>query len=167
MSIFPPTDLVTEVARAADPQRLSAAVHRLSEISGARLHAKDDFAEAITGVDGVAGGAVANSAAARAGGPPRVTQHTKSTDSKAQGATRQFEAFIIQSCLETILPKADQATFGSGSAGGIWRSIMAEKIGDQIAKAGGLGLQRLLDHRWSGASGDTALSTTSKGDSAT
>ncbi len=35
--------------------------------------------------------------------------------------------------------------YGKGNAGGIWKSMLAEQIGTQIAKAGGIGIAKMLN----------------------
>lgn len=145
MSIFPATDLVTEVAQAADPTRRNAAVARLSDLSSVAPTSVDGFAELIaenrklgqTKPSGVTSPIASNSSA------------SSSMGVRPGEATQKFEAFIIQSCLETILPKSEGGFFGRGAAGDVWRSMVAEQIGDQIAKSGGLGLRKLLDHEMS------------------
>lgn len=147
MSIFPvAVDLVTDVAQAADPQKRSAAVTRLSEMSGTRSRSVDDFATLVAGARGPDHASQRVGVAPR---PPVVMQSPPSavgTSKAASGAeaAEKFEAFVIQSCLETILPKADERLFGHGAAGSAWRSMMAEQIGLQVAKAGGFGLKSML-----------------------
>jgi hypothetical protein len=147
MSIFPAAvDLVTDVAQAADPQKRSAAVSRLSEMSATRLRSDDDFSKLVAGAQG------SDHASAKTGVSPRpsvVLQSQGSVAGISKSATgteaaEKFEAFVIQSCLETILPKADEGLFGHGAAGSAWRSMLAEQIGLEIAKAGGLGLKSML-----------------------
>jgi peptidoglycan hydrolase FlgJ len=143
MSIFPATDLVTEVAKAADPTRRDAAVARLSEISKATPNSIDGFATLMTDNHTAPPSPkpfVASPIATIGSGP------TGLSSIRPGEATQKFEAFIIQSSLETILPKSEGGFFGRGTAGDVWRSMIAEQIGDQIAKAGGLGLRKLLDH---------------------
>lgn len=143
MSIFPATDLVTEVAKAAEPARRNAAVARLSEISNATPNSVDGFATLV-----------ADRRDAPSTATPTITARpvmidaaaTASRDIRSADATQKFEAFIIQSSLEAILPKSEGGFFGRGTAGDVWRSMIAEQIGDQIAKAGGLGLRKLLDY---------------------
>lgn len=151
MSIFPATDLVVDVAHAADPQKLNAAVTRLSELSSTRAPSGVEFADLIDGVrDASKTGASVKTLSTGSGashvGPLPGGVATRAA--RAGGAMENFEAFIIQSCLETILPKSEQGFFGQGSAGGIWRSMVAEQIANQIAKAGGVGLHKMLDGHW-------------------
>lgn len=60
--------------------------------------------------------------------------------SKSTEAFRQFESFVLQSFIENMLPKNAESVFGKGTAGSVWRSMMAEKIADQISRSGGVGI---------------------------
>ncbi len=153
MSIFPATDLVSEVARAANPQKLNAAVTRLSELSSARIRSKEDFANLIDGVGDASMSAARGSAtpdvvAVAPGRTAALSSAKSGQNARASDATEKFEAYIIQTCLETILPRSEQGVFGQGTAGGVWRSMIAEQLGNQIAKAGGVGLHKMLDQHW-------------------
>jgi flagellar protein FlgJ len=157
MSIFPAVDLVTDVAQAADPQKRSAAVARLGELSNARLRSDDAFAQLV---DGGRRGEVAVDRSRNAPPVRAPTAPSSVSAGKAPSATdaaEKFEAFVIQSCLETILPDTQNGLFGHGAAGNAWRSLLAEEIAAQIAKAGGVGLKKMLaqdlDHRLAGDGG--------------
>jgi Rod binding domain-containing protein len=63
---------------------------------------------------------------------------------KAAEAFRQFEAFVLQSFIETMLPKNAEAVFGKGTAGAIWKSMLAEKLADQISRNGGVGIAQRI-----------------------
>ncbi len=52
----------------------------------------------------------------------------------------QFEGFVLRSFVESMLPSGDSEFFGKGTAGDIWRSMLAEQIGNEIAKGGGIGI---------------------------
>jgi Rod binding domain-containing protein len=77
---------------------------------------------------------------------------------KAAEAFRQFEAFVLQSFIETMLPKNAEVVFGKGSAGAIWKSMLAEKLADQISRSGGVGIAQ----RIAGASAPNALPTSAE-----
>ena len=66
------------------------------------------------------------------------------TASKQAEAFRQFESFILQSFIETMLPKNAESVFGSGTAGGVWKSMLAEKLADQISRSGGIGIAQRI-----------------------
>lgn len=145
MAVFPTTDIVMDVAQAADPGRLDVALKRLNaaSASGANPTSAQDFGATFSGVSplsspGAALGAMKRSvsfANASAGGAGA---------SSAMTAAQKFEAFVLQTFIETMLPKEGGAVFGHDAGSGVWRSMMAEQLGNQIAKAGGIGLQKVL-----------------------
>jgi Rod binding domain-containing protein len=63
---------------------------------------------------------------------------------KSAEAFRQFESFVLQSFIETMLPKNAESVFGKGTAGGIWKSMLAEKLADQISRNGGVGIAQRI-----------------------
>ncbi len=65
--------------------------------------------------------------------------------SKTAKTMQQFEAQVIQTFIEQMMPEATANNFGSGTAGGVWRSMLSEQIANQIAKAGGLGLREKVE----------------------
>jgi len=63
---------------------------------------------------------------------------------KAAEAFRQFESFVLQSFIETMLPKGAESVFGKGTAGTVWKSMLAEKLADQISRSGGIGIAQRI-----------------------
>jgi Rod binding domain-containing protein len=47
---------------------------------------------------------------------------------------------VLSSFVESMLPQSSEAVFGAGSAGQIWKSMMAQQIATQLAKSGGIGI---------------------------
>ena len=136
MSISPPSDIVMDVARAADPARYQEAAAKLSQPGD-----PDAFASA------------ADEAAREAGLTTHMPLDVHGTltslknDTARSGAAdpyRKFEGQVIQQFVEAMLPKAE-TVFGKGNAGGIWKSMLAEQIGQQIAQTGGIGIARMLN----------------------
>jgi Rod binding domain-containing protein len=87
----------------------------------------------------------------RVDGPPVATSSRNvaaagapTEDKKAADAFRQLEAFVLQTFVEAMLPKNAESVFGKGTAGGIWKSMLAERLADEIARNGGLGIARDL-----------------------
>src|SRR5262249_46517464 len=74
-----------------------------------------------------------------AAAPVRVIKAPSSGD-----VYRKFEAFVLQVFVETMLPQNAQDLFGKGTAGGIWRSMLAEQLGNQLAQGKGIGIARQL-----------------------
>ncbi len=61
----------------------------------------------------------------------------------ARDAARQFEAFVLQSFVDAMLPR-ESGAFGRGIAGYIWKSMLAEQIATELARSGGVGIARLI-----------------------
>jgi len=78
----------------------------------------------------------------------------------AAKARKQFEAFALQAFIGAMLPKENAHLFGTGSAGKLWQSMMAEKLADQIASSGRLKL--LPDEPSVAAAADPAQVTGSR-----
>lgn len=68
----------------------------------------------------------------------------KGHQSGAADDLQQFEGFVLRTFVEAMLPKDGTSFFGSGTAGGIWRSMMAERLGEELAAGGGIGIADLL-----------------------
>jgi flagellar protein FlgJ len=141
MAITPPSDIVLDVARAADPARLQLAVDRLQKlgngIAGTQFAAAVDEAAPA----GLAGAREKFAALA----PAKLEAATPAVPSKTGKTMQQFEAQVIQTFIEQMMPEATANNFGSGTAGGVWRSMLSEQIANQIAKAGGLGLREKVE----------------------
>ncbi len=133
MAFNPRTDVVLEVASAADPSRASLAAQRLNAVAGPNAPAAD-FAADLDRAAPPASAADARSRLAEApGGPDKLGQ-----------AKTQFEAMMLNSFVGEMLPKDTGEVFGQGMAGDMWRSMLAEQVSMQIAKSGKLGLARRL-----------------------
>jgi hypothetical protein len=137
MAISPVSDIVLEVAKAADPAKSSAAAARLG--AGASPYV-GSFEEAL----GAARGPV--SLAPRTSFDPALALvQMRSNDAlKKPAATyERFEAFVLQTFIQSMLPK-DEGLYGAGTAGEIWKSMLAESLGAQLAQSGGIGIARML-----------------------
>jgi peptidoglycan hydrolase FlgJ len=141
MVFNPRTDVILEVASAADPSRATLAAQRLNAIAGSNVQPAD-FASNLNEAASVANTTSAplpNAANARTyltrlpGGPDKLGQ-----------AKTQFEAMMLNSFVSEMLPKDTGEVFGQGTAGDMWRSMLADQVSTQIAKSGKLGLARRL-----------------------
>jgi Rod binding domain-containing protein len=59
-------------------------------------------------------------------------------------APQDFEALVLQSFIQEMLPKKAEVVFGGGAAGDIWRSMLAEKLAAEVALRGGIGIADLI-----------------------
>lgn len=63
---------------------------------------------------------------------------------KVQEPAQKFEAFVLQSFIQEMMPDEAEGVFGSGISGDFWKSMMAEKIAEQVASRGGVGIAQTL-----------------------
>ena len=127
MAISPPGDIVLDVTRAADPA--SAALAR------ARLENKAGTEPAFEAADGTPSPA------------PRL-------DGKgdAQGAVPKsyvkFEGMVLQSFLQSMMPKDTESVYGGGISGDMWKSLLSQTLGETMAERGGIGIasHMMRDH---------------------
>jgi hypothetical protein len=131
-----PSDLIVDVARAADPTRASTVTRRLEALAADGGTGAADFASAL-GEVGEAGGLAPAPVRPAAPAQPTVA-------SREDKARVQFEATILNSFISEMMPKDASAVYGEGYAGDMWRSLLAEKMSNEIAKSGSLGLARGL-----------------------
>jgi flagellar protein FlgJ len=145
LAINPPSDIVLDVARAADPLKLQAAALKL-------IGAVDDdggiaFSDLVDGLGPSSGPRpIAISTPGLIGlqtdfgaKAPQLDASTGLSD-PAMRPYREFEAFVLQSFIQSMLPQNADGIFGHGTAGEMWKAILAEQLGRQLAKGGGIGI---------------------------
>lgn len=140
MAIFPATDLVIDVGRAADPSRKAEALKRLEKLS---------FSTAVSALNSEPP-IPYNTHSSKRLSVDNSKSNLSTSPNVASGnqdshvfAFKKFEAFILQTWLEILLPNAGSGAYGNDQAGSLWRSLMAEQLGDQLSKNDSLGLSRL------------------------
>jgi Rod binding domain-containing protein len=141
MSISPPTDIILDVARAADPARYQEAAERLTRISSTAP--AEGFGEALkaAGPPPEAAGPVdTGEALNRMRQAPAAPRGLRERPGKAGQAYEGFEAVALTSFVQEMLPKQAGAVFGTGTAGDVWKSMLAEQIAAEMARAGGIGI---------------------------
>jgi peptidoglycan hydrolase FlgJ len=140
MAFNPRTDVILEVASAADPSRATLAAQRLNAIAGSNAPPPDFAAN----LDKAAAGANATAPLANAANVRSYLAGPPGGPDKFGEAKTQFEAMMLNSFVSEMLPKDTGEVFGQGMAGDMWRSMLADQVSTQIAKSGKLGLARRL-----------------------
>ncbi len=140
MSISPPSDIILDVARAADPQRLAAATNRLQAFAQGKSDVSPAFADAMSRARVARGPLDPATTLARLSdnGTQRRTQEADS----AAAPFRQFEAVVLRSFVESMMPSKNEVAFGKGTAGQIWKGLLADEISQAVARAGGVGIAK-------------------------
>ncbi|MEW6256083.1 MAG: rod-binding protein [Pseudomonadota bacterium] len=141
MGIQPPSDLIVDVINAADPAKAQAMATRLRQAS-------TSSAMAFSGQF--------DSQMRQVGLPPEqmALMGPFSTTSLRNAAVlaqkdpvqgnsekfQQFEAMVLSSFVQNMMPTKAPTVFGTGTAGDVWKSMLSEKIANEVAKAGGIGI---------------------------
>ena len=138
MSISPPGDIVLDVLRASDPARQQAATQKLNRRAEPVIRptaATPVRASFETKISAMQDDYRSNLAGAVRPAPNSVVG----------SAHRQFETMVLQDFVQRMLPAKADATFGEGTAGGIWKSWMADAVATEISKSGGVGISSILE----------------------
>lgn len=128
MSIRPPSDLVLDVVRAADPARAAAASARLARAEAMAPAASAAFDTAMKAAD------------------PRPATTTapalvKTAAPAAKNPVGQgLEELLTRQLLQEALPKKAASLYGAGTAGEVWRGLFAEHLSHALAGSGRIGL---------------------------
>ena len=150
MSIAPPSDIILDVAQAADPRRLQAATSKLNGMAAAlggndttgggaaSLARPDDFGAILDGAAGT-----------RPGGSKSLAGSTLFPTAAGtlppQGSPyRKFEAVLLQTFIQEMLPK-DEHLFGDAASADICRSMLAEQLATQLSKTGRIGIAKMIE----------------------
>lgn len=161
MGISPPSDLVFDVMQAAEGVRARQVMDKLQSLAPA---ADGAFRAELATVAEARAAARADkpdrqAAAAAAALIPAGTAfsgttltglrnaHALGARSNAQGlagtpgaaSLQKFEAMVLSQFLDAMMP-ASKAVYGAGNAGETWKSLLTQKVGEAVAKSGGIGI---------------------------
>lgn len=146
MTVEPVQDLIVDVMAAADPvsQRLAAdRLERLARTNGDFATTLDHRIETGAAEKNPSLAAASNGSAASTAA--EIAAHAPIVRTNGQGEVyRKFEAFVLQTFVESMLPKDADDVFGKGTAGSVWRSMLAEHIANEMARGDGVGIAKQL-----------------------
>ena len=133
MAISPPSDLVLDVVNAADPMQVSAAREKLRAVSATReasvLTASNaGFESAINSIETPA-------SKAGLGNIHRPEHHEKIPETY-----RKFEASVLNTFIQNMMPSDTEEVYGKGSAGEFWKGMMSEQMAAAVSTRGGIGM---------------------------
>lgn len=129
MAINVPGDLILDVMRAADPAAVQKAEAMLESAASARAR------------NAAATGAFTELASLKPMDDLRSRLSAAPAEKPAvPEAYRKFEGMVLQQFIQQMLPDDSEGVFGKGTAGEIWKGMMAEQIGSVIAAGGGIGI---------------------------
>lgn len=134
MSIQTATDIILDVVRAADPavaRRAEAMLEAASARKSEQAAGTPAFEHQVLAS---ADPSAMTASSARQGAAPDKSFETY----------QRFEAMILQNFIGSMLPKESEELYGKGTAGEIWKGMMAEQLGAALSKSGGIGIAARL-----------------------
>lgn len=143
MSIAPPSDIILDVAQAADPQRLQAATTKLNAMAVASGGAAVDFQSLLASAAARPSPAAGAAASPTAAGSTLLASHP-ATVTPPMSPYRKFEAVLLQTFVQDMLPK-DENLFGDAASADACRSMLAEQLANQLAKSGRIGIAQMIE----------------------
>jgi hypothetical protein len=146
LAVSLPSDIVLDVARAVEPNALEAARTKLVNLA-ARLVGSEapraQFSIADPGASAVAKGA---------------------TTEETPEAYRKFEAVVLSTFVQSMLPDKAGAVYGEGLSGDMWKQLLAQQLGTAVSDRGGIGIaDSLLKGHYMDGDVKVALSGVSDG----
>jgi len=129
MAINPLSDIVLDVTRAADPQAYRASVEKLQTSRPVYSAASFDVSDPSLSVEKMR--------------PPVAVKEQASLENPH----RKFEAFMLQSFIMDMFTSDTNSVFGKGAGADFWKGMLAEKMADEMAQGGGIGIAALMDER--------------------
>ena len=115
----------------------SAATERLARLGAGAPVPAGAFQSALGAVAQSPSDAALRTQLATSGAPSDAIG--KPVDPRAK-PFKGLEALVLQNLVETMLPKDAGAYFGESAGGGMWRSMLAQRIGEQLSTRMDLGL---------------------------
>ncbi|WP_167514841.1 rod-binding protein [Mesorhizobium intechi] len=143
MAISPPSDIIMDVARAADPMDIEAARAALTRRAGGAAGAFSvDAPASLDTAASVDAGSILS----------RATADKAAATADPAKKFKKFEAMVLQTFIQNMLPKDTEGVYGTGLAGDMWKSQLAERVADVMAERGGIGIAKslLADHYMDG-----------------
>ncbi|PKA40897.1 rod-binding protein [Rhizobium sullae] len=137
MAISPPSDLVLDVVKAADPMEVQVAQEKL-KASRAAFRATsltengDGFSAKVDVLDG----------ATEKTGLDNVKNRARTEE--IPETYRKFEAMVLQNFIKNMLPSDSEQVYGKGATGDIWKGMMAEQLGNVISEGDGVGIAKQM-----------------------
>ncbi|ATO57645.1 rod-binding protein [Bartonella sp. 1-1C] len=160
MAIQPPSDIVLDVARAADPLEYRASVEKLYSLQKfARVQTTEREGSSFADLAQTTLASEVQDDLVSDGLVQQVHIRPQSVQSKEAEVFRNFEAFVLQTFVESMFATDIQSIFGKGQAGQIWKSMMAEQLAKEFAVSGGIGIAQMLVSDQMRKEMDTSLST--------
>ncbi len=139
MSISPPSDIIMDVIRAAGHAPGGPASTSASGVAGGPIpigKVPESLREAMARE-----WESYLAAASKTNEVPAATARSRpQANSPLRKSMAKLEGVLLQTMLQGIMAGRENGPFGTGLAGGYWKSLMVQAIADRLAERGGIGI---------------------------
>lgn len=142
MSIHPPSDLVLDVVKAADPAKSMVMTKSLINIGNVYEQENGEFSAVL---DKFAP-SLDTSLTQVETNKPILAGSIEPLDRTAH-AFKELEQLELQKLVEAMLPADAESIFGRGTSGSIWKSMLADALAKDMSKTMDLGLTKAASMR--------------------
>ncbi|KZK86548.1 Rod binding protein [Pseudovibrio sp. Ad46] len=150
MAIQPVSDLVLDVINQADPFEVRAATRSLKAPAVVSKDlpvsepswALSSFSRFMAEADNASGTVQARGQEGVESLKSMANRYSKKLETADLG--EKLESAVLQTFVKSMLPKETENVYGGGTAGTMWKGLMAEQLANQLAKTGSLGLAEML-----------------------
>ncbi|MGH0004424.1 rod-binding protein [Pseudovibrio ascidiaceicola] len=150
MAIQPVSDLVLDVINQADPFEVRAATRSLKAPAVVSKDlpvsepswASSSFSRFMAEADNASSTAQARGQEGVESLKSMANRYSKKLETADLG--EKLESAVLQTFVKSMLPKETENVYGGGTAGTMWKGLMAEQLANQLAKTGSLGLAEML-----------------------
>ncbi len=145
MSISPPSDILLDSLRGADPAARTASLEKLKKYGQTVItpaNGEPSFKNQLTRVQTNGMPFHASSALTQMRNDALLN---KPQTTPTRTALQQFEGTFIKNFIDTMQPTTTSSLYGKGTAGSVWQSFMSDAVAKKISEAGGVGIAKSLE----------------------
>ncbi|SDQ93152.1 rod-binding protein [Pseudovibrio sp. Tun.PSC04-5.I4] len=151
MSIQPVSDLILDVINQADPAKSRGATRALSAptivskdlpVSSPSWGVSNSFSRFMAEADSASSTAQSEGQEGVKGLTSMGNRYSQKMETADLG--EKLESAVLQTFVKSMLPKELETVYGGGTAGSMWKGLMAEQLANQLAKSGSIGLAEML-----------------------
>jgi len=151
MAIQPVSDLILDVINQADPAQSQAATRALKApavvskdlpVAQPAWASNTAFSQTLAEADKAVETLQAKAEETKTAALSEQNRYSSKLETMDLG--EKLEGAVLQTFVKSMLPKEMDTVYGGGTAGSMWKGLMAEQLANQMARTGAVGLADIL-----------------------